>query len=646
MQITLDHLYARNFKGFTDISIDFTHTTFIYGQNASGKTSLLDAFSFLIFGKDSTGRSDFQARPVDADGKTIDGVDIVVGARLDVDGQKIDLEKTQKQVWTKKRGSTAPTFSGNTNTYKIDGFPITQKEFDAQIASIINEKLFRLITNPKTFASMRWQEQREILLRFVAEITDADVLELDKEKYRPVADAVLTVGAEKARELVERTIRDLKKEQDTFPVRIDEAMRAVVSGIDGDAVKKQETELLAALSSVRAERDSLDASLASVSDIQNQILKLRMEMGEIERKANQETLDKRNRQWVKVEEAKGELMQTANEINRRAGRINYLKQVAESTENSIREAMAEWKTEKHRAMPEDKTVCETCGRPFEAEKIEEIVEAFEKRKKRDLDRIEARGKRLRADLDQMLDEIAKLERDVSELKVAYTGQKEICDRLTAEMNAMPTAAEVSTVPEYQRAVKRMNEFQSRLASMDTGEAAKKALSDREALISERLRDVRAELAQLDANKRLLERVEEIREEQRDAAQKVADQEEKQYLLDCFMKQKMDLLSDKINSKFRFVRFRLFGEFINGGIKETCTMQIASNGSFVDYAFANAAAQIQGGLDVINSLSELYGVTAPIWIDNRESVTTIPEMKAQVINLVVSPEDGVLRVENK
>jgi predicted ATPase len=202
------------------------------------------------------------------------------------------------------------------------------------------------------------------------------------------------------------------------------------------------------------------------------------------------------------------------------------------------------------------------------------------------------------------------------------------------------------VPAWQEADRGRHEWQVKLSSMGEEEARKRELAEREAAIRAAMKAVEADVARLETNARAEARVEELREGLSECAQKVADQEQVLYLVEELIKAKMDMLSDLINSKFSHVRFRLFDRQINGAVKETCVMQIASNGSYVDYQNANNAAQIQGGLDVIEALSKLYSVNAPIWIDNRESVTEIPDMDAQIINLIVSPEDKALRVEWK
>lgn len=163
------------------------------------------------------------------------------------------------------------------------------------------------------------------------------------------------------------------------------------------------------------------------------------------------------------------------------------------------------------------------------------------------------------------------------------------------------------------------------------------------MVSNELEQVNAQLGMVDANERARNRIKELQKEQRENSQAVADEEMAIYALDEFVKLKMNTLSDRINSRFSHVRFKLFEQLINGGLKETCVMMIESNGSYVNFSDGNNAAQIQGGLDVIDALSELDGIHAPVWLDNRESVSEIPEVKSQVINLIVSPDDKELRI---
>lgn len=129
-QIKLLSMHIQNFKGCKDRTIEFGEKTRISGANATGKTTIFDAFTWLLFGKDSLGSSDFDIRPLDADGKMVDNIEISVAAKISVDGDEYDLEKVQKQKWVKKRG---------TNTREFQGKYLTDDEIEAECEKMINE---------------------------------------------------------------------------------------------------------------------------------------------------------------------------------------------------------------------------------------------------------------------------------------------------------------------------------------------------------------------------------------------------------------------------------------------------------------------------------------------------------------------------
>ena len=622
----------------------FARITRIFGKNASGKTTVMDAFLWLLFGKDSSGRSDFQIRPLDENGNMIDNIDIEVEAVLDVDGTKIHLKKIQKQNWVKKRGSETSVFQGNINSYEVDSFPTSQKEFDAKVSSIMNESLFKLLTNPRAFASLKWQEQREILLRFVAEITDADILAMDEEKYAPIKADVLAAGAEKAKEKAAMTLRKLKEEQKSLPIRIDEAAKGVIGGLDPDEIVARREAINAELDAVHSARIGLSEDLKSVSDIQSQIMSAKLKMGQLEALENNRVQAAVYASQKAYTDAVAEAKTLTDQYNRLADALMVVKDTLANDEAAMEEAKAQYRQIKTRALPEDMTICPTCGKPFDGEQLDKVVAEFEARKARDLERMNTTGTKLRSQIDASKQKAAEMEAKLPTLKAECDAKLEHADALKVMAETVSGDVDMSAVPEYAELQKTIDELTVRLATMDTGEKRKLDLDVREREVRERLAEAEADLATLAANARAESRVQELREELADCSQRVADQEQVLYLVEEFSKAKMEMLSDHINAKFKMVRWKLFDVQINGAVKDTCVMQIASNGSYVDYPNANTAAQIQGGIDVIGALSELYGVSAPIFIDNRESVVEIPEIDAQVINLIVSADDDALRIE--
>ena len=156
-KIKLGKLVMQNFKGCTDRTVEFSDRTVISGANAAGKTTIRDAFMWLLFNKDSTGATNFQIRPLDADGRQIDNVEIMVEGTLTVDGKEVVLKKVQKQIWRKRRGTDVTELQGNENLFEISGYPKSEKDYKEYISDLLEEKMFKLITSPQAFTMLPWK---------------------------------------------------------------------------------------------------------------------------------------------------------------------------------------------------------------------------------------------------------------------------------------------------------------------------------------------------------------------------------------------------------------------------------------------------------------------------------------------------------
>lgn len=643
--IKLKSLYLENFKGIRSGNYDLDANVIqVFGANATGKTTLTDAFTWLLFGKDSQGRSDFQIRPLDETGKMIDNIDISVTATLDIDGELMELSKKQSQNWVRHRGSETSVFQGNVNSFSVNGFPTSQKEYTAQVAGIISEDLFKLLTSPKAFPSLKWQDQRTMLMRMVNEMSDADVIAMDEEMFAPIKDDVLAAGAEKAKEKAAVALKKLREEQKAYPVRIDEASRSIVD-IDVHALSEKKTALEEQLKAVEAQKAGLIDGTAAVRSIQAEIMQTKLDAESIK----SERSAKLKEMKLAVYRQLSEKQNIVEDLNRKMVSIErerdrYADQ-CEADSKLIERATAEYKEVRSRTFDTRATICPTCGREFQAEKVADIKNRFELLKEQDTQEVLERGRMLKKRIEATTAEIEKRTQEVIALTEQLKQVNAECEVTAQAYNAMTTEPDMEHDAEYMSCMDKIADLEKQLASASATNEAD-AYSDRINAIKADLDEVNALLACEDSNKRAHDRIKQLQEEQRDCGQAVADQEQIVYLLEEFVKLKMNTLSDHINARFKNVRFKLFEQLINGGMKETCVMQINSNGSYVDYANANSAGQIQGGIDVINALSDLYGVSAPIWIDNRESCTVIPEVNGQVINLIVSPDDKSLRIEKE
>lgn len=639
--IKLLRLYMENFKGFKEQEVQFGDTTTIYGRNASGKTSIMDAFLYLLFGKDSQGRSDFQRRPLDENGQMVNNVEILVEGTLAVDDGQVTFKKVERQVWTKHRGDKTESFTGNVTDYYIDGFPSNKKEYEQRISEIVGEDLFRLLTSPKYFASLKWQEQRNILLKMVLDITDEELLSLHPE-FELIREDILTAGQEKCREKYTVALKKLKELEKQYPVRIDEASRTIVE-VDVDALTAQKADLEAQLAAIEAEKAGLVDVSTKARTIQAQIMEAKLDAESLKQTKTAEVRKIRSDKQAEVSEIQGEI----DSLNRRlivAKRaLADAQDIIADAEEDIEAATADYKTVKARTLPEDAVVCPTCGRIFEADKVNEIRTKFEQNKAASLESILARGRRANKVLEQNRPTIEPMTREIASLTEQLTTANEKLTVLQSEYNSLPSIPDMTGDAKFIGYLQKIGELEAQLDEVNKS-GFDSTISERTRTVTEALNKVNADLSMVDSNKRARERIKALTEEQRDNAQAVADQEQLVYLLEEFVKVKMNTLSDHINAKFKSVRFKLFDTQINGAVKECCTMQINSNGSYVDYANANSAAQITGGLDVIDALTELYQISAPVWTDNAECLDTNnqPKTRSQLIMLKVS-DDKELKI---
>lgn len=636
----LKKLRIENFKGCMERSIDFGNVTNIFGANASGKTTIADAWMWLLFNKDSTGATKFNIRPLDEEGKTIDNVEILVEAILDVDGTEITFQKAQKQNWVKKHGTDTVSLQGNVNTYEIDSFPASEKEFKEKIASIIPEDLFKLLSDPRAFAALPWKKQREILLKFISEITDADVLEADADTYAPIAEEVQAAPVEKCIEKAKKAMAKLKDRQKELPARIDEASKSLVKIPELSDLELQRNALNEQLKEVHDQRNDAGQAYKVVADIQAEIMQTKLDIGGIEQAAN-ERLDEQRREARRVHrDLESKVFDLFEKRQKKEGEVKRLHGLIEEKEK-LRASLGEkWKSAKAITMDESETICKMCGQVLPADRIDQIRASFEKNKEAQVNKVLGDGRKVKAEIDEETAQITVLEEEIATLKRQWNDATTEKNKAYEAMNAIPDSVDISDNQEYQALQTKLSNLQIQLGNMDTGESFRQQLLIRERGIREELDMVNKQFAAVDVNERIKERIAELKTEQKEISQKVADQEKKIFLLEQFSRVKMEMLSRKINSQFRIVNFKLFDMQINGGMKDTCEMTVDG----VPYSSLNSAAKMQAGLDVINSLAKLYGVSVPVWLDNRESVSEIPVIDGQVINLFVSPQDKELRIE--
>lgn len=658
MRMILKSLHMENFKGIRSLDVKFSNKIKIKGQNAAGKTTIFDAFTWLLFNKNSAGEEKFNVRPLDKDGKRIDNVEIKVAGVIEVDGKEVELSKVQKQNWVKKRGTDTVTLQGNVNSFEIDGYPKSEAEFKTYISGLAqSEEMFKMLTNPQYFSSLKWKEQRDILMKLVADVSDVELAQTDA-KYAPLIDELEKApSTDDIRAKFSKALSEWKKKQAEIPVRIDEAEK---SKVDVDVA---EQELLKAdlERKIEALEDLMAKSDVRIDEMRSEEMHCQFEMSAIAQTMDNELSSKKHEienhkydRERKLEDVRSSIRKAQDSIERSK------KSISEQTLKKS-DLVKRYKEEKEKKFDDSKwifdvstTVCSLCGQRFPEDKIESLRADFSQRKADAIEIFnEEHAKTLAMIVDdgnacaEMIKNLTKnnkeLENKINTLKLNEAEEIDIIKGFDEQISKIPACADYMQNAEYAKLKAKQDKLLVDIAELES-KGADKAVEDAKAdkaKLKSQLDEVNKIIAQAANNVAIDDRIETLRDEQKEIGQKVADQEQMLYLLEEFIRFKLDKVSESINSHFKTVNFKLFEMQLNGGMKDCCECTV--NG--VPYSTLNSGHRIVAGLDIIRSLSELYGVSAPIFVDNAESLNefNVPAVDAQLILLSVS-EDKQLKVE--
>ncbi len=640
-RITLLSMDIQNFKGCTGRTIDFADKTKICGANATGKTTIFDAFTFLLFNRDSLGSSDFDIRPLDADGKMIDNIEISVKARISVDDEEFELKKVQKQKWVKKRGTDSREFQGNQNEFEINGYPKSQKEFKEFISEIVDEDVFNLITNPAAFNSLPWKKQRETLMEFVGDFTDEQIAGTFGERYATLIPELRIASTDdilkkytKAKSLLNKTMVEL-------PARIDEVSKQLVIA-DVGALEVEKAAKQAELSKVEADLSGGNGKTGEINSKREEIMNLKFHLSEIQNKANQKLFDDSAQIREEVDKKREVVENLQRELSELRSSGRTVQAEYQAHENDVKRLLDEWKVEKAKIIPEFETICHACGQELPEDVRKKNIADYEARKKAhdkklaDITKAGSESAKLRDEAKEKLETFGRsvktYEQKIEEAKRVYGEEKSKLDKI-------PKVADISNNAEYKATNEKISALEKEITELSSVVSDNAELEAKKSILKDEIAEIAGKILAAD-NSKVKERIAELEAEQKEVGQKIANQEMMIDLVEDFIRTKMNMISEKINKMFKIVSFKMFAEQINGGIKETCECTV--NG--VPLSSLNNGHRIVAGLDIIHSLSNLYGVSCPIFVDNAESINdfNVPEMDAQMIYLTVT-DDKELKV---
>ena len=637
----LKRLELRNFKGIKLFQIDFTsNETNILGKNTAGKTTIFDAYNWLLFGKDSLDRTDFPIKTFDKDNNFIPKLEHEVSAIIISDGQEIELRRVYTEKWTRKRGNDIEELTGHETTFFINLVEKKKNEYEAFIKELIDEQVSKLITNPLYFMEkMKWNDRREVLTVMAGEITNETIL----GAFNPSNELIELINNKKdlaeEKKIINQRVKLLKEQLSEIETRIKEANYSDTEQIDFELIEKQIEEK-------KSEIAKLDASIVDIQQAnateQQKVISANNERFELIQKCNALESELRTKNEVTknnilskkmdIEREITHLKNTLENLNSQSDTIAHNIGKLESENNVIREEFKQLQATQFELNPND-VCCPTCNRQIDnsESKINELRLAFNQKKHDQLQRLNETGVANKAKIEALMTKYkefnfkeiqTKLESKQLELQSFDKDNQFFAQETTAEIQMLKQQIEKFVVPEIKQA-----NFDELLQSKKEIEAVLELL--------------RQQLYKKTEIERRSQRISDLSNEQKAVASQIAELQKTENQIDKFNETKMNIVEQRVNGLFKLVKWKMFNVQINGGIDPSCEAIVDGK----PYSAMNKALQMNVGIDIVNALNLHYQILAPIFIDNRESITTLLPSNSQIINLIVDKECEVLTIQN-
>ena len=646
MKIKLTELYLKNFKSVKEKTYSFGDSTKIAGANGTGKTTVYDAFCWLLFGKDSSGRAEFEIKRKE-NGEVLHNLEYSVRGVFEVDGERITFTRVLTEKWVKARGAAEKTFQGNTTEYFINEVPVKQKEYDAKLAELFRSDIFQMLSDPAHFAGkMHWKDRREVLFSLLgSEVTEEDIFFL-YAGLRPLETELKEKTIDELTAQLTYQKKRLVKEREELPVRIDTLTGEIYEG-DTSALEFRANFIRGGINSTDRALQSGQAVSEKKLALQKEIYEKKAELAkrEVEITAKVAARAAENDADSQKKRLADKIKATKAAISELDLKMSGLERETADYEKEIESLRAEYMKEagKEFILPEGGTLCPTCKRELEnAEELKEEMRAnFNVEKAERLKRIQDKGKRAKEEKERLLKKLSQ----IAEEKENQAGK--VID-LVNELESLPVVEKLDVEiekktalladDEYQKIKQQVAEKEKELTDIKE-DTATAELNAKKAEMQAELEEVLKEKAKMEHSAEIRKKIKEMETEEKKISGQILDIEKMQYLAEQYLRARSELIEQRVNDQFENVQFKLFDEQVNGGIAECCTVMVCG----VEYNSANTAGKLNTGLDIIGVLSKHYDYSVPVWIDNRESVTEIIKIAGQVISLAVEEDKTELEI---
>lgn len=630
----LTQLNLQNFKGIEFGDFRFTNNTIIRGDNATGKTTVFDALCWLLFGKDSLDRADFQIKTL-KNGEPVHNVNHMVQAAFDnEDGTGFTLKRIYREKYSNPRGGEVK-LTGHTTDYFINDVPSKEKEYKAFINNMINEDAFKLITNPLFFNEQyTWQNRRKLLLEMCGDVDDASVIN-SKDELKRLTELLNGRSVDEQRKIIASKKTAINKELDMIPVRIDEAVKCKPTPLEAEQKLKDDIATIESGIKQLEEDKSVIVNGLDGAERTTKIREVKRKLADRKSQLMNEHTDKERRLEHEYKLSLVQLQMAESERDRYKDREYELDSQIKQEEARIEKLQSEF--DKFNQSQFDDELCPTCGQPYPAEKRAELEAIFNTQKATNLE-----------EWQKLIDSAKALKQNYIEQKevmqVKADGMcsqiEELSNKKDEKQKTMNEVGEVDLDNDVQVNDLKAELFMLELDEDNTSDDQLKRIDSELSELAEKRSTLQTELTKYDVIRDITKRINELEQEQQRLINEKNLVDETAFLLDEFVKAKVEMLESTINKHFTITTFKMANVLVNGSVEDCCETMVDG----VPYRSLNNAARINAGIDIINALTKYYKINAPVFIDNAEAVTNFINCNSQTIKLIVDENCKELEVE--
>ena len=625
----------------------FGHKNEIRGRNKEGKSTLLNAFLWLLTGYDEYDRYNYQLFNNKVEQTYDNAIPVYVEALFDIDGKEYTFKKVAKQGWTRTRGSSTYERKG-TDTYQffVDGIEVSASNYKGTIESLFApiDKL-KIMLNIRYFLMLDWKDMRKQLESLVGEIQESDFkgdysdIEADLKKY--TTEQLKTAYRAQKREITKNT-ESLPKAIETLKQNLPD-----MSGIEGaeKVVEECNVEYDKLIEEMQGESSKLQPYIDKRNKELKEIASLEEEYKKAESVYKQNHIDELTKcQGILVDmERKNAQIERENRGNKAT--YDAINKRIENKEKELEELQAYRKTlleqnKEIKSLVFTESVCPYCGQELSEDKLEEQKAKFNEKKESKHNAIVAEGKANNAKIQACQEEIDRLR---AERQQVAPFDRTLED--TSETEAKYLSVKNSFVG-YEQTIegkKKMSVIEEKRANLTiVPEIDNSEFTIRRSELTSKKDEALKKLGLKDEYDRQIAKIADLQDELKANNVERAKIEGKIAKVDEYEQERAEIVNRKVSSKFGQITIKMSEQNKSGEWVPAC---IITDKDGVNATVTNNASRILCGIDISLAFQDLYELRLPLWIDNAESINfdNLPNISNQEILLYV--DDSILTVIN-